>query len=233
MAIPAGDVALDLSMVGLFMQAGLFVKGIMVLLFVLSVMTWAVWFAKARQFARLKQQADALENGFWGSRQTAENYVRDAAKNSLDHPMGNVLQAAVREWENGNTMSESHLHRVRRMIDATMTRELEALESWLPFLATVGSTGPFVGLLGTVWGVMTSFQSIGAAKSTSLAVVAPGIAEALLATALGLFAAIPAVVAYNRLASQMGRYAARVEAFTGEFLSLLERRAETEMTKGK
>lgn len=222
----AAAVALDLSIIGLFLQAGLFVKGIMLLLFTLSVMTWAIWFAKGRQFKALTKKANALENSFWSSRKSAENFVRDTDKSTINHPMGHVLQAAVQEWEDGDSKSDAQLHRIRRMVDATMTRELEALESWLPFLATVGSTGPFVGLLGTVWGVMTSFQSIGAAKSTSLAVVAPGIAEALLATALGLFAAIPAVVAYNRLASAMGRYAGRVEAFTAEFISLLERRAE-------
>lgn len=236
--IPTPDAAatavhLDMSLIGLFMQAGLFVKGIMLFLLILSVMTWAIWAAKSRQFKALTKAAEDLEHAFWGSRQSAENFVRDAKKGLIDHPMGHVLTAAMREWEDGDSKSDAQMHRVRRMIDATMTRELEALESWLPFLATTGSTAPFVGLLGTVWGVMTSFQSIGAAKSTSLAVVAPGIAEALLATALGLFAAIPAVVAYNRLASSMGRYAGRVEAFTAEFITLLERRAEHEQTDKK
>lgn len=218
--------SVDMTFWGLFLQAGLFVKVIMLGLFAASVTVWGVWFAKTRQFGSLHKRADDFEDVFWSGAHTLESFVRHVNPRQGDHPIASVFVVGLEEW-NAATDDERRdgtaLQRARRMMDATARREVEALEAWLPVLATTGSVGPFVGLLGTVWGIMTSFQSIGASKNTSLAVVAPGIAEALFATAIGLFAAIPAVIAYNRLSGSLGRYAGRMETFIDEFLTVLER----------
>ncbi len=225
--------SVDMSFWGLFMQAGLFVKAIMLGLFAASVTVWAVWVAKSRQFKALHRKADDFEDIFWSGSHTLESFTRQVNPQQGDHAMASVFVVGLEEW-NAATDEERRdgtaLQRARRMMDATARRELESLEAWLPALATTGSIGPFVGLLGTVWGIMTSFQHIGASKNTSLAVVAPGIAEALLATAVGLFAAIPAVIAYNRLSGGLGRYAARVETFIDEFLTVLERQSTRKTT---
>jgi biopolymer transport protein TolQ len=216
----------DMSFWSLFLEAGLFVKAIMLGLFAASVAVWAVWAAKNRQFKALHKQADAFEDVFWSGAHTLESFTRSVNPQQGAHPMASVYVVGLEEW-NAATDDERRdgtaLQRARRMMDATARRELEALEAWLPLLATTGATAPFIGLLGTVWGIMTSFQSIGVSKNTSLAVVAPGIAEALFATAIGLFAAIPAVIAYNRLSGQLGRYAGRIDTFVDEFLTVLER----------
>jgi biopolymer transport protein TolQ len=225
---PTVTAHMDMSFWGLFMQAGLFVKVIMLGLFAASVAVWGVWVAKARQFKALNKQADDFEDVFWSGSHTLESFVKQVNPQQGAHPLASVFVVGFEEW-NAATESEktdgTAIQRVRRMMDATARRELDALEAWLPALATIGSTGPFIGLLGTVWGIMTSFQSIGASKNTSLAVVAPGIAEALFATAIGLFAAIPAVIFYNKLAGTLGRYAGRVDNFTDEFLTVLERQS--------
>ncbi|TKW61659.1 MAG: protein TolQ [Blastochloris viridis] len=225
--------SVDMTFWGLFLQAGIFVKLIMLGLFAASVTVWAVWFSKGKQFKALHRKADDFEDIFWSGSHTLESFVRQVNPQQGDHPLASVFVVGLEEWNAANDEERrdgTALQRVRRMMDATARRELEALEAWLPFLATTGSVGPFVGLLGTVWGIMTSFQHIGASKNTSLAVVAPGIAEALFATAIGLFAAIPAVVAYNRLTGSMGRYAARVETFIDEFLTVLERQSTRKTT---
>ncbi len=225
--------SVDMTFWGLFMQAGLFVKAIMLGLFAASVMVWAVWVAKSRQFKSLHTKADDFEDIFWSGSHTLESFTRQVNPQQGDHAMASVFVVGLEEW-NAATDEERRdgtaLQRARRMMDATARRELEALEAWLPALATTGSTGPFVGLLGTVWGIMTSFQHIASSKNTSLAVVAPGIAEALFATAVGLFAAIPAVIAYNRLSGSLGRYAGRVETFIDEFLTVLERQSTRKAT---
>jgi biopolymer transport protein TolQ len=223
----------DLSMISLFFQADFFVKGIMLLLLFLSVWAWTIWFAKGRQFATLRRKGRNFEEAFLSGENLARLY-KNTDPNEVDHPMAKVFLVGLREWEGAQEQGEAAddilrvgaINRVRRRMDATLTRELEKCENWLPFLATVGATAPFIGLLGTVWGIMNAFQSIGISKNTSLAIVAPGIAEALLATAMGLFAAIPAVIAYNKLSSELGRYAGRLEAFATEFLTILERREE-------
>ncbi len=228
--------SVDMTFWGLFLQAGIFVKLIMVGLFGASVAVWAVWYSKGKQFKTLHRKGDDFEDIFWSGSHTLESFVRQVNPQQGDHPLASVFVVGLEEW---NAASDEErrdgtaLQRVRRMMDATARRELEALEAWLPFLATTGSVGPFVGLLGTVWGIMTSFQHIGASKNTSLAVVAPGIAEALFATAIGLFAAIPAVVAYNKLSGSMGRYAARVETFIDEFLTVLERQTTRKAAPNK
>lgn len=216
----------DMSFWNLFWQAGFLVKIIMLGLLAASVVVWAVWYSKGKQYKQLHRQADDFEDIFWSGSHTLESFVRQVNPRQGDHPLATLFVVGNEEWNAASETEKTNgaaLQRVRRMMDATARRELEALEAWLPFLATLGSTGPFVGLLGTVWGIMTSFQSIGASKNTSLAVVAPGIAEALFATAIGLFAAIPSVVAYNRLSGNIGRYATRLENFIDEFLSVLER----------
>lgn len=228
--------SVDMTFWGLFLQAGLFVKLIMLGLFAASVTVWAVWFSKGKQFKALHRKGDDFEDIFWSGSHTLESFVRQVNPQQGDHPLASVFVVGLEEW---NAASDEErrdgtaLQRVRRMMDATARRELESIEAWLPFLATTGSVGPFVGLLGTVWGIMTSFQHIGASKNTSLAVVAPGIAEALFATAIGLFAAIPAVIAYNRLTGSMGRYAARVETFIDEFLTVLERQSTRKAAPNK
>lgn len=219
----------DMTFWGLFLQAGIFVKFIMLGLFAASVSVWAVWVAKTRQFKALHRRADDFEDIFWSGNHTLESFTRQVNPQQGDHPLASVFVVGLEEW---NAASDEErrdgtaLQRSRRMMDATARRELEALEAWLPLLATTGAVGPFVGLLGTVWGIMTSFQSIGASKNTSLAVVAPGIAEALFATAIGLFAAIPAVIAYNKLSSDANKLTSRLEGFADEFSTILSRQLE-------
>ncbi|HEX2858666.1 MAG TPA: protein TolQ [Alphaproteobacteria bacterium] len=219
----------DMSFINLFMQASIFVKIIMMGLLSASVTVWAVWGAKLKQFKRLHALADDFEDVFWSGSHTLESFVRQVNPRQGQHPLASVFVVGHEEWlaaTDAERADGTALQRVRRMMDATARRELEALEAWLPFLATTGSTGPFIGLLGTVWGIMSSFQSIGASKNTSLAVVAPGIAEALFATAIGLFASIPAVISYNKLMGLLGRYATRLETFIDEFLTVLERQGK-------
>ncbi len=226
----------EISMIALFFEADIFVQSIMLLLVLMSVFSWGAWFNKNRQFKTLRAKAKQFEEAFWKD-ENLDKLYKNTKPNDIDHPLAKVFKVGIREWDRSHDSEKSgiirisSINRVRRLMDACMTREFEKLESWLPFLATVGSTAPFIGLLGTVWGIMGSFQAIGAMNNTSLAVVAPGIAEALLATALGLFAAIPAVVAYNKLAAELGRYAGRVEAFASEFISILERQTAEENAK--
>lgn len=226
----------DMSFWGLFLQAGWFVKIIMSGLFASSVAVWAVWVAKNRQFARLHKQADAFEEVFWSGQHTLESFAKHVKPQPGQHPFASVFVVGLEEWQAATDEEKADgtaLQRTRRMQDATSRRELEAQEAWLPLMATVGSTAPYVGLLGTVWGIMTSFQSIGISKNTSLAVVAPGIAEALFATAIGLFAAIPAVIGYNKLNGNLSRYATRLETFCDEFLTVLERQNGKKPTSGR
>ena len=225
---------LDMSLWALFWQAGLIVKVIMLGLLAASVAVWTIWFAKGRHLAALHKAADQFEDVLWSGSHTLESFIRQTNPTKGTHPMASLFAVGYEEWQQASEAERadgSSIQRVKRLMDATARRELEALEQGLPVLATTGSVSPFVGLLGTVWGIMTSFQSIGASKNTSLAVVAPGIAEALFATAIGLFAAIPAVIAYNRISGSLGRYAGRLETFIDEFVSVLERQAKS--GKGK
>ena len=220
----------DFSIWSLAMQADVVVKLVMVSLLLASVWSWAIIFEKARVFRGLSSKARAFEDAFWSGGSLKELYAR--VGDAPDHPLAAVFSVAMREWtlagERGLSMRDERGRgnleaRIDRVMAVAVQRAIEDLERRLGFLASVGSTAPFVGLLGTVWGIMNSFQSIAATKDTSLAVVAPGIAEALLATALGLAAAIPAVVAYNRFSNDLNRYAGRLETFAGEFSALLSR----------
>jgi biopolymer transport protein TolQ len=227
-----GVVSHDLSILGLFLQADIIVKVVMLLLLLASFWSWAVIFDKLMRLRRLRRDAATFEESFWSGGSLDDLYDRIGAR-PLD-PMSAIFAAAMREWRRsaakGLTGSD-HLRsslqdRIERVMGVTLGREMERLERFMAYLATVGSTAPFVGLFGTVWGIMNSFQSIAASKNTSLAVVAPGIAEALFATALGLVAAIPAVVAYNKLSTDFGRYAGRLEAFSSEFSAILSRQLD-------
>jgi biopolymer transport protein TolQ len=230
----AGSVASgDLSMIGLFFRADLVVKIVMVVLVLASVWSWAIIFEKVRLIRRLGTAADGFEDQFWSGGSLEELY--ETVGKVPNHPMAVLFTAAMREWRRSTSAhkssADSSLHaglqgRIGQVMQITLSREMERTERYLGFLATVGSTAPFVGLFGTVWGIMNSFQAIALTKNTSLAVVAPGIAEALFATALGLVAAIPAVVAYNKLSSDISRYGNRLEGFAGEFSAILSRQLE-------
>src|SRR6516162_1548531 len=228
----AGSVPHDLSVIGLFWQSDTIVKVVMLLLALASFWTWAVIFDKAFRLRRLRQAATSFEESFWSGGSLDDLYERVGQR--PPDPMTAVFSAAMREWRRSAAknllgtpgMRASLQQRIERVMTVTVGREMERVERFMAFLATVGSTAPFVGLFGTVWGIMDSFQSIAASKNTSLAVVAPGIAESLFATALGLVAAIPAVIAYNKFATDFGRYAGRLEAFASEFSAILSRQLD-------
>ena len=225
------DTTNDFSIFGLFLQADLVVKSVMVLLVFASLWCWVVIFDKVLKMRRLKDQATAFEETFWSGGSLEELY--DRIGNRPVDPMSAVFSAAMREWRRssaraggGAALRVTLQERIERVMEVSLGREMERLEKYMPLLASVGSTAPFIGLFGTVWGIMNSFAAIAAEKNTSLAVVAPGIAEALFATALGLIAAIPAVLAYNKISNDLSRYSNRLEAFTGEFAAILSRQLD-------
>jgi biopolymer transport protein TolQ len=218
----------DLSLFSLFWQAHWIVKGVMIGLLVCSVWVWAIALNKVILFARTKRATDRFEQAFWSGQSLEELYRSVASKPS--HSMTALFVAAMREWkrsfESPNKAFAGLQMRIEKVMDVTIAREIERMERGLLVLATVGSAGPFVGLFGTVWGIMTSFQSIAASKNTSLAVVAPGIAEALFATAIGLVAAIPATIFYNKFSSEVNKQAQRLEGFADEFSAILSRQID-------
>ncbi len=224
----------DFSLLALFFKADLVVKTVIILLLLASVWCWAVIFEKAITIRRLNRQALDFENRFWSGKSLEDLFDRMGGQ--ARDPMSMVFSAAMREWRRAVAKGAAAGDggwaglggRVDRVMGITMNRELSRVERNMVFLASTGSTAPFVGLFGTVWGIMNSFQSIAISKNTSLAVVAPGIAEALFATALGLLAAIPAVLAYNKLSKDLDRYADRLDSFAGEFSAILSRRMEDE-----
>jgi biopolymer transport protein TolQ len=222
----------DLSMWALFLRADIIVKFVMLALIAASFWCWAIIFDKSIKVRQLDTRAEQFEEAFWSGGSLEELYDRIGSR-PLD-PMSSIFVAAMREWRRSaakgladrDSTRASLPQRIDRVMSVTLGREMELLERRLGFLASVGSTAPFIGLFGTVWGIMNSFQSIAATKNTSLAVVAPGIAEALFATALGLVAAIPAVIAYNKISSDLDRYSKRLENFAGEFGAILSRQLE-------
>jgi len=227
-----GAAAPTLSMISLFLQADLIVKGVMVLLLAASFWSWAIIFDKALKVKRLVRAADAFEESFWSGGSIEDLYDRIGSR-PVD-PMSATFAAAMLEWRRSaakglvvvGALQASLKERIEKAMNVTVGRELERAERYMAFLATVGSTAPFIGLFGTVWGIMNSFEAIAASKNTSLAVVAPGIAEALFTTALGLIAAIPAVVGYNKLTTDLGRYGNRLDNFASEFSAILSRQLE-------
>lgn len=220
--------AANLSLISLFLHADIIVKAVIVGLLLASVWSWAIIIDKTILYAKIRKQMDLFEKTFWSGQSLEELYRSLSGR--TPQGMASVFVAAMREWKRSfeaGARSQFGLQtRIEKVLDVTISREVGRLESRLLFLATVGSAGPFVGLFGTVWGIMNSFQSIAASNNTSLAVVAPGIAEALLATALGLLAAIPAVIAYNKLSSEAGKIGDRLEGFADEFSAILSRQAD-------
>jgi biopolymer transport protein TolQ len=218
----------ELSLWSLFWQAHVVVQIVMVGLIFASIWGWAIIVDKTFLLNKIKRQMDRFERVFWSGQSLEELFRTLDGKNN--HGLGAVFVAAMREWKRSHeTGAKSFIGlqmRIDKVMDVAISRESDRMESRLLFLATIGSSGPFIGLFGTVWGIMTSFQAIAASKNTSLAVVAPGIAEALFATALGLLAAIPAVIAYNRLSSRSAQLSGRMEAFADEFSAILSRQSE-------
>ncbi len=228
-----GSTDTDLSIVGLFLSADPIVQAVMVGLALASFWSWAIIFDKTTRLRRLKVRARAFEDNFWSGGSLEDLYDRVGA--DPKDPMSAVFAAAMREWRRstarglvvkGEEVRASLRVRVEQVMALTIGREMELLERRMSFLASVGSTAPFVGLFGTVWGIMDAFRAIAATKTTALSVVAPGIAEALFATALGLVAAIPAVIAYNKISHDLERFSQRLESFSGEFVAILSRQLD-------
>lgn len=218
----------DVSFLALFKQASPVVQAVMIGLLIASIWSWAIILEKVYAFRRARTEADRFEQIFWSGQSLEELYTGRSRGRTFS--MASLFVAAMREWKRsveGNIRALGGIQlRVEKVMDVTISREMERLDRRLLFLATVGSTAPFVGLFGTVWGIMSSFQAIAATKNTSLAVVAPGIAEALFATALGLLAAIPAVIAYNKFSADSARLAQRLEAFADEFAAIVSRQID-------
>jgi len=210
----------DFSIMQLFIRADFIVKSVIIILIAASVYSWALIFEKYRLFKRIEKSTSNFEEKFWKSK-SAENFYNNLSNREKD-PLANIFQSAMVELLKTKSKSSSvQSARVIRVLEISGDKELKLIEKHFTFLATVGSTAPFIGLFGTVWGIMNSFQSIAISRNTSLAIVAPGIAEALFATALGLLAAIPAVVAYNKFTSDSRKYSGRIENFSKRFISII------------
>jgi len=212
--------ATDFSLIQLFIRADFIVKSVIIILIAASIYSWALIFDKYKLFKRIEKSTSSFEEKFWKAR-TAESFYNSLTNREKD-PVANIFQSAMVELI--KTKSKSSVvqsARVSRVIEIAADKEIKFIEKNFTFLATVGSTAPFIGLFGTVWGIMNSFQSIAISRNTSLAIVAPGIAEALFATALGLLAAVPAVIAYNKFNSDSKRYSGRIENFSKRFLSII------------
>lgn len=224
----------DMSVWGLFMQADLVVKFVMIMLVGASVWSWAVILQKRSLLGQLNRRANRFEDSFWSGEPLDKIYER--VKKSKEDPMLRTFSAGMDEWRAGvsggvpskQSLQASLMQRVERAMSVAIGREMNNMERGMTFLASVASSAPFIGLFGTVWGIMNSFTAIAQTNNTSLAVVAPGIAEALFATAIGLVAAIPAAIAYNVLSSSLNRYADRLEAFTDEFSAILSRHLDSQ-----
>ena len=209
----------DFSLIKLFIRADFVVKSVIVVLIAASIFSWALIVDKYKLFRKINLSSDEFEQKFWKSK-SAETFYNNIPANSND-PLANIFKAGMGEMLKSKTRSSNQSERVSRILEVSTEREMLTIEKYFTFLATVGSTAPFIGLFGTVWGIMNSFQSIAISRNTSLAIVAPGIAEALFATALGLLAAVPAVVAYNKFNSDARKYLQKIENFSKRFLSIL------------
>jgi biopolymer transport protein TolQ len=221
----------DMSLMGLFGHADIIGKLVIVGLLIISILTWAIIFDKMMKLKKLKGKAEYFEERFWSA--GSLDLLYDKIKRPAD-PMQAVFVAGMKEWRSAqdkglfvNPASRANVQsRIDRMLSVTIGREMTMVETWMTFLASVGSVAPFIGLFGTVWGIMHSFIGIAQAQNTSLAVVAPGIAESLLATAVGLIAAIPATTAYNKFSTEIGRYGSRLDNFANDFTATLSRNLE-------
>ena len=223
----------SVSIWALFWQAGLVVKLVMIGLIFASVWTWAIIIDKVIAYGRMRAALNRFEQVFWSGQSLEELYRTLSDRKTTG--MGSIFVAAMREWkksfEKGARTPMGLQTRIDKAMDLALTREMEKMEGRLGFLASIGSAAPFIGLFGTVVGIMTSFQAIAGSKTTNLAVVAPGIAEALLATAMGLLAAIPATIAYNKLSSDAGKLGLRMEGFADEFSAILSRQIDEKVAQ--
>ena len=208
----------DFSILKLFIRADFIVKSVIIILIASSIYSWAVIFEKIKMFRKINKTTEEFENKFWKSK-SAESFYNSLPVNS-DDPMANVFRKSMEVMLKSRKSSNLD-EKMSRMLEINIEQQMEEIEKSYTFLATVGSTAPFIGLFGTVWGIMNSFQSIAISRNTSLAIVAPGIAEALFATALGLLAAIPAVVAFNKFSSDSKKYSQKLENFSKRFLSII------------
>ena len=224
--------ATNFSVWGLFIRADIVIKLVMLVLFVASFWSWTIMLDKWIRLRRVNAKSSQFEDDFWAGGSLDDLY--DQLGEQPEDPMSSVFAAAMGEWRRSSARGLAKSERTRvglqdrieRVMEVSLSRETERLERYMIFLASAGATAPFIGLFGTVWGIMNSFQSIAGANNTSLAVVAPGLAEALFATALGLIVAIPAVIGYNKFTSDIGRYSARLEGFAAEFGAILSRQLE-------
>ena len=208
----------DFSIIQLFIRADFIVKSVIVILVLASIFSWALIIDKYRTFKKINLSTDEFEEKFWKAK-SAESFYNNLSSNSND-PLTNIFRSGMSELLKTKSKS-SNRERVTRVLEISTEEEMQFVEKYFTFLATVGSTAPFIGLFGTVWGIMNSFQSIAISRNTSLAIVAPGIAEALFATALGLLAAIPAVVSFNKFNSDAKKYLRKIENFSKRFLSII------------
>ena len=208
----------DFSIINLFIRADVIVKSVIIILIASSIYSWALIIEKYRLFKKINKTSEEFENKFWKSK-SAESFYNNLPQN-IEDPMANVFKDTMQVIV--KSKSKSNLsNRLESMLEVSIEKQMNTIEKSFTFLATVGSTAPFIGLFGTVWGIMNSFQSIAISRNTSLAIVAPGIAEALFATALGLLAAIPAVVAYNKFSSDSKKYSQKLESFSKRFISII------------
>ena len=208
----------DFSLLSLFIRADIIVKSVIIILIACSIYSWAVIIEKFRLFKKINQSTEEFETKFWNSK-SAESFYNNLPAN-LEDPMALIFKDAMQNLLKRKSKTDLH-ERITTMLETGIEKQMSKISKGYTFLATVGSTAPFIGLFGTVWGIMNSFQSIAISRNTSLAIVAPGIAEALFATALGLLAAIPAVVAYNRFNSESRKYSQKLENFSKRFLSII------------
>ncbi|NNE83803.1 MAG: protein TolQ [Alphaproteobacteria bacterium] len=230
--VTGGAIVTDFSVWSLFLRSDVVIKLVMVVLFVASFWSWTIIIDKWLRVRRLEREARRFEESFWSGGSLDELYESYGAKPR--DPMSAVFAAAMTEWRRSTERGLSTTvalrtnlqDRIERVMDVTLGREMERIERYMVFLASAGATAPFIGLFGTVWGIMNSFQAIAVAKDTSLAVIAPGLAEALFTTAMGLIVAIPAVAAYNKFSTDMNRYAQRLDGFAAEFTAILSRQLE-------
>jgi biopolymer transport protein TolQ len=223
----------DFSILGLFLQADWVVKSVMLGLLGASIWSWAIIVDKSMLFGRVNSEMNRFERVFWSGQSLEELYATQSEAKSMG--LAAIFVAAMKEWKRSHEQNAASFigmqARLEKVLDVAIARESEALEKRLGFLATIGSAGPFIGLFGTVWGIMNAFTAIAASSSTNLAVVAAPIAEALFATAIGLVAAIPAVIAYNKLSSDASKMIGRLEGFADEFSTILSRQLEARGTR--
>ena len=219
---------IEASIWSLILQADLVVRIVMLLLLFLSIVSWSIIFEKLSKIRKLNKNADIFEKTFWSGLNIET--IQSNIGNTPTHPMESIFITGMKELALSNSVKSKNISdnqltekRIEKVMISSFNKEMDNIEKHINFLATTGSAAPFIGLFGTVWGIMNSFQSIATAKSTSIAIVAPGIAEALLATAMGLLAAIPAVIAYNKISSDINRYGIRLEVFLNDFNIILSR----------